>query len=522
MHRPKIACICPVLLAMFSPALLYAQEVVTVRPDDSLVVVTSSTIMGKLVGNAFVIGDGTLVVTAHHLVFEESEQGEHQMPGLVRLFSPYLGDDCEGAIVAADERLDLVVLKAPWRGHPALQLADDNSIVSAERLEIIGMPAVIHGLGPDRREPLPESLTFQREVLPVDFVAVRQQIPRFVSLSGVGRLGPGWSGSPILLPGTCEAAGCFTRLSRREGQEATSAEGPAISQVKRLVADAGKEESLRRAEAALPRAKDGVDVFLLTLAAYGDYSRDNYNSAFEAARKLIDMRPESAFAYSLAASAASKQGEPDQADKYYQKALALNPEAKALRIYYAQFLSERQPDKALEILQQMWRFAELRPYVGLLMFNILFERHEYERCSELLKEALKVNPDNAYLWINLGGCQLHLGETDDAIASATKAVELLPERGPFRGQLAHMLEKQGRLNDAERHFRELLQIEPDNPVVHMWLARFLAKHRRGAKEEALKEAQVALELPSRGGLSRKVIEKFISELKSESEEEPPK
>lgn len=522
MHRPPIARICPVLLAMCSSALLYPQERVAVRPEDSLVVVTSSTVMGKLVGNAFVIGDGTLIVTAHHLVFEESEQGQHQMAGLVRLFSPYLGDDCEGAIVAADERLDLVVLKAPWRGHPALALADDRSTTLAERVEIVGMPTVIHNLGPKADGPFLESLNFQRQQLRVDFVAVRQQTPRFISLSGVGRLGPGWSGSPMLLPGTSEAAGCFTRLSRREGQEATSAEGPAISQVKGLVIDAGKEGSLRRAEAALPRAKDGVDVFLLTLCGYGDYSRDNYDSAFEAAQKLIDMRPESAFAHGLAASAAEKQGQPDQADKYYQKALVLNPEAMAPRIYYAQFLSERQPDKALEILQQMWPFDKLKPYVALFMFNVLSGRSEFERCAEFLQEALKVDANNAYLWVNLGACQMQSGDAAAAITSTTKAVELLPERGPFRGQLARLLEKQGRLDEAEEHFRRLLGIEPDNPVVHMWLAQFLAEHRPEAKEEALKEAQNALELPTKGGLSREVIEKFIGDLRSQAEQEPPK
>jgi len=521
MNILKAGCVLFVFLVICSPALLYAPEAAPIRAEDSLVVVTSSTPMGKRAGNAFVIGDGTLVVTAHHLVFEESEQGEHQMPGLVRLFSPYLGDDCEGEIVAADKELDLAVLKASWRGHPALQLADDNSIVSAERLEIIGMPTVIHSLGPDSSEPFPESLTFQREVLPVDFVAVRQQIPRFILLRGVGQLGKGWSGSPMLLPGSCKAAGCFVRLHGTTRQKATSAEGLAISQVKRLVADAGKEESLRRAKAALPRAKDGVDVFLLTRCAYRDYLRDNYDSAFEKVQKLILVRPESAFAYALAGSAAQEQGKSDQAEQYYQKALTLNPGATALQVYYAQFLSKHQPNKALEILQQMWPFDRFKPHVALLMFNVLSKRGEFERCAEFLKEALKVNANNAYLWVNLGACQLQSGDADNAVVSLTKAVELLADKGPLRGQLAQLLEKQGRVNDAERHFRKPLEIEPDNPVVHFWLAQFLARHRPAANEEALKEAQIALELPVRKSLSRQVIEELISGLRSDSEQKPP-
>jgi len=521
MNILKAGCVLFILLGICSPASLYAPQAAPIRPEDSLVVVTSSAPIGKRAGNAFVIGDGTLVVTAHHLVFEESEQGEHQMPGLVSLVSPYLGQACYGEILAADEELDLAVLKAAWQGHPALQLADDDSIFSAERVQIIGMPEVIHGIGPDANEPFPESMTFQREVLPGDFVAVRQRTPRFISLRGIGQLGDGWSGSPMLLPGSCKATGCFVRLHGTKGQRFVSAQGPAISQVKRLVVQAGQEKSLHPVEHGLSRAKDATDVFLLTLHAYRHYLGRDYDRAFERARSLIGVRPESVFAYTLAASVAEEQTKFDDAERYYQEALRLDPNAANLKIYYAQFLSKHQPDKALEILQRIWQSDRYKPYVALLMFNVLSERGEFGRCAEFLNEALKVSPNNAYLWVNLGGCQFHLGEANDAIISLSKAVKLLPETGPFRGQLAQLLEKQGRLDDAERHFRKLLQIEPDNPVVHFWLAQFLAKHQPTAKKEALKEAQVALELPTRGGLPRQVIEKFISSLQSESGQKPP-
>ena len=108
----------------------------------------------------------------------------------------------------------------------------------------------------------------------------------------------------------------------------------------------------------------------------------------------------------------------------------------------------------------------------------------------------------------------------EEVVNYTKAVELLPERGPFRGQLAHLLEHLGRLDEAEKHFRELLNVEPDNPVVHLWLARFLGKHRPQAKDEALKEAKIALELPPRKDLPIDKIEKIIQELQSKTAPAP--
>ena len=510
------------LILLCRPIFIPAEEAVNISPEDSIVLVTSNTPVGKRIGNGFVIGDGTLVVTAHHLTLEESEQGEHQMPGLVRVFSPYLGNECDGEIIAANKELDLAIVKVSWLGHPALKLVDDNKITLLEEIEIIGMPSLIRSFDPNSNEPLTKTLDFQHERLPIDFVAVRQQIPQFVSLTGIGTLSHGWSGSPMLLPGTSEAVGCFVRVHGIKGQEPISAQGPAVSQVKRFAEKAGQTKSLVPMGEILSSPSNGTEVFLLILKTYHNYLRDEYNLAFKHAQKLMDVRSKSAFAYSLAASAAEKQNKTEQAEKFYQKALELDTNGTTAKFYYAQFLSERQPDKALEILQKLWQLDQYKSHVAILMNNILSERGEYQRSSELLKEAIKINPDNAYLWMGLGGCQVYMGDTNDAMTSMARAVELLPERGPFRGQLARMLEQSGRLDGAEKHFRELLKIEPDNPVVHFWLAQFLAKHRPDAHDEALKDARFALNLPAKGRIPRQIIEKLIGELQSLTEQELPK
>jgi tetratricopeptide (TPR) repeat protein len=510
-----------IILVLCSPVFISAEEAVKVDPEDSIVLVISSHPEGleKRSGSGFVIGDGTLVVTAQHLVFGESEQGGHQMPGLIMVLSPYLGDACYGEIIASDKGLDLAIIKVSWLGHPGLRLVDDDRITDLEEIEFIGMPAVIINFASDINEPFEEGFSLQHERLPIDFVAIRRGIPQFISLSGVGGLGSGWSGSPMLIPGTSDAAGCFVRVLVK-GQEPTSAQGPAISYVKHFVEKNGQEKSLVPKEKILSRPSDGTEIFLFALKTYQNYLRDQYDLAFKNTQELMVLRPESAFAYILAACTAEKQNKTEQAEQYYQKALELNPESITVKIYYAQFLSERQPDTALDILQQLWQFEEAKQHVALLMNNILFERGEYKRCSEFLNEAIKINPDNAYLWFSLGASQFYMGETDNAVTSMARAVELFPERGPFRGQLARMMEQTGKLDGAEKHFRELLNIESDNPVVHFWLAQFLAKHRPEAKDEALKEARFALSLPAKGRIPKQIIEKLIAELQSQTEQEP--
>ena len=519
MNKLKNVVLTTILLMACCEVVLLAETSTSIEPKDALVLVIMRSFMGRRAGNGFVIGNGRLVVTAHHLVFEKSEQGRHEMSGLVFVASPYLGDGAEARIVAADEELDLAVLEIPWKGHPALRLVDEAGLLSAERLVVTGIPETIRSIGPGAHEPLLESLDGQTEELAIDFVAVRRQIPRFISLSGIGKLGDGWSGSPMLLPDSDIAAGCFTVL-QIEGGERVGSRGPAVTQVRRLLKQGGREQSLMPSDSHLPQCEDGMDAFILLAQAYHHFLHDQYGWASDRIEKYIRLRPKSSFGYTQSAMIAEKQERFDLAEQHHQKALELNPEGMGSRFYYAQFLSSQQPDKALEIFQGIWHLDQLKPAVALLMFNILVERNQFQRAGELLNEALKLNPGNAYLWMSLGGCQYKSDKLDEAIANYTKAVELLPERGPFRGQLAHLLEQTGRLDEAEKHFRELLNIEPDNPVVHLWLAQFLAKHRPEATDEALREAQTALELPPRKGLPREKIEQIIQELQSQTAPAP--
>lgn len=509
-----------ILLVLCHPVFIPAEETVKIDPEDSIVLVISNPLSETRMGNGFVIGDGTLVVTAHHLAFEESEQGEHQMAGLIKVFSPYLGDECDGEIIAADKKLDLAIVKTSWLGHPALRLVSNEAIKDLDDVEVIAMPVVIRSFASDVNEPFEKGLDFQHEVLPINFVAVRQQIPQFISLSGVGKLGSGWSGSPMLLPGTSKTVGCFVRVHGIRGQEPTSAQGPAISLVKCFAEKAGYGASLHPTEVILSKAVDSHDIFLHAITAYRYQLRHEYNFAFEKAQQLIDVRPESAFPYGLAASILEKQNKSEQAEQFYQKVLKLNPDGIIAKIYYSQFLSEHQPDKALEILQQIWQSDRYKSYGAILMHNIFSVRGEHRRSREMLNEAIKLDPNNAYLWLSVGRCQFDIGNLNEAVSSIARAVVLFPEDGPFRGLLARLLEQSGKLDEAEKHFRELLKIEPDNPVVHFWLAQFLAKHRPDAHDEALKEAQIALSLPVKGRISRQIIEKLIAELQSHTEQEP--
>ncbi len=522
--RPYQCCLTAIALAVALASISGA----AITANDCLVIVHSTTPTEGRPGTGFTIGDGTLVVTAYHVVAEASEQGEHRMLGVIKILSPYLGRCCYANVVAADPLQDLVVLKIPWRGHPAFELVDDRQLLEATDLEIIGMLPVLSAVPPESRRPFPPSFTVERDTIEVDFVALRHEIPLFISLAGRGQVGPGWSGAPIVLPDTLEAAGCFVELNKSVSNNQLTCRGPALAQAKRLIEANNAAGSLIALKTHLPEASDGYRVARLFLQAHKALVREDYKDAWTKTRELLALRPKTSAFYVLAAQLYEKQLDFGKAKTSYEKALSLDPNTPVLRMLYGQFLLERDPARARAILESLWEHRRLRPWLVLIMGNQAQRRPAGDKhYMELLREALAVEPHNAYLWLNLGAAELQEGLSDEGFASMTKAVELFPERSSLRGQLARLLEQDGRLDEAEAQFSHLLKIEPENPVVYFWYARFLARHRPEARPVALEAAQRALALPPRHGLPRKEIEQLIEELRraepgaSEQEDRAP-
>jgi Tfp pilus assembly protein PilF len=493
-----------------------------VAPEAALVLVTSRSFGMAGAGNGFVIGDGTLVVTCDHLVTEQSRLGEHRMEAFVTVFSPYLGEACDARIVASDRKLDLAVLEVPWPGHPALSLADANAVMSARFARVVGLPATLMDLD-EGNTPGAERAVFpvDREELPIAYIGIRDHEPRLVAMEGVGRLGAGWSGSPILLPDSSVVLGCFASVSGVSmGSQSlrNEAKGPAVSGVPALLGEAFRDRAACPGPARRESPDDAREVCALALRAVNLVQREQYASAQEAARALVQHRPDSALAHKLLACGSEHLGQVEAAREEYQRAMQLDPNGLNIRLLYAQCLGAHgDPNGARQVLEPLWRSGRARDLVAIALVNLLGEQKEFARCFQILEEAVKSNPRNAYLWQQTAGCRMQVQGPAAAVEPLARAVELYPERGPLRGSLAHLLEATGDLDGAEKHFRTLLEVEPDNPVVYCWLAQFLCKHRPQAIEEALKAAEKALALPPRVSLPRRTIEQLIAEIRTRAE-----
>jgi len=489
-----------------------------VRPQDALVVIVSRNFVGMGAGNGFVVGDGTLVLTNDHVVVEKSSEGKHRVEGFVSVFSPYLGQACDVRILASDERLDLAVLEVPWKGHPALALADANAITSTRSARVLGLPTVIQRVEAwDAGGSSVEEFKADAEELPVGFIGARRGDPRVVMLTGTGRLRPGWSGSPMVLPDAGTAIGCFASIDATvRGSQVLrrDARGPAVCQVSQLLGDGWSGRLARSSQVRLDSPEDAHETCSLALKASALLRPGGYEWVPELIHAFLELRPDSVFGHRVLAYASEKLGHTDAARESYERALELDPNSFSVQLLYAQFLADNgEQEKAWRVLEPLAGSGRSNDLVTIALVNILSEQRRFDRCLQILENAVKVSPRNGYLWQQMAACRLQLRGPQAAIGPLTRVVELLPETGSFRGTLARLLETMGVLDEAEKQYRKLLEVEPENPVVYYWLARFLREHRPQARREALTVAEKALDLPPHSSLPKEKIEELIGEIR---------
>lgn len=115
----------------------------------------------------------------------------------------------------------------------------------------------------------------------------------------------------------------------------------------------------------------------------------------------------------------------------------------------------------------------------------LYQAGNYRAAVDRLKRAAKLAPTDERILNNLGLALCRLGKYDDAYKAFSRAV------GPLNGNLnmASMLERFAREDDAIRYYEAARQIAPTNTIA---LRRLADLYQRVGKENEAQDARVAL------------------------------
>lgn len=144
-----------------------------------------------------------------------------------------------------------------------------------------------------------------------------------------------------------------------------------------------------------------------------------------------------------------------------------------------------------QLIRVTWRTeANIDP---LRLAVLRLKAGDYPRGVQLLRLALKLNPEDAEVRYNLGMALSDLGQLDEAIAQLQRAVEIRPSVADTRVALGVALYRKGLVAEAKPVLEAALDLEPDNPYALRNLAGCLLKLSE-APDRAVQMLRKAMQL----------------------------
>jgi pentatricopeptide repeat protein len=479
---------------------------------------------------AFAIGDGTVLLTAAHCVTDLDEGGKQAVSAETVVISPYYGDVFEFEILAVDEKADLAVLKTGWPSHPALGLAGESELEPAREMLVAGYP---------QQEITKRLFRFWREIrmekLPVR--RVDEQKPDYaITLEAARFVGPGWSGSPMILPRSGKVAGVLGKLQTHTEKGLLvkrDVAGCSIRAINSLLDRSGVSEAAKRRPLELKPVENAQRAFSCAMEYVESCWNRDSRAWLSFARQLAELRPASVQARLFLAWGAqdaytmdpSKDELAVLAESSFQEAVRLGPNSAQAHAGYGDFLMLRQRHK--EALAETEAALAIAPGNDLALVNrmVILTRTDPAKAAEVGREMTDKHPKNAHYWFWYAGALLARDRNEEALAAARKAVDLNPD-GLYRGKLAEALARVGRLDEAEACYKRMTV---DCGCQQCWVqyAQFLIDHRSDKLEEAEKALETAKSKRNRLGVSKENLEKLrinldLAKLQSLEKESPEK
>jgi tetratricopeptide (TPR) repeat protein len=413
-------------LLIATPHLRSAAGQEAVSPSDAIVLVRTINTLRSTRGSGFVVGDGSWVVTASHVVSVDLGKGRRASDQTVLVYSPWTGRPSEAKVVAVDGVADIALLRLPRPGYPALPVErlEDTDAVNAlaalkdRPLRLFGFP-LTYGESTVAALARPEHNDSRlREI-------AKRGETNLCVLNPCPDAQPGWSGGPVVSLDRGAVVAVFHSLYQKgEGDPGVPA-GSLSGYLTSMLSGAGVADPKSFAAVkppAFPRAPRAAELM------------------------ASEMR-------SLAWSAA---GNWKKAEDEQNEILALQPEDVPARV-------ERG--------------------------RLLLARQKFRDAVTVLRDAVQRDPKSMLAHLTLGRALHQDYDPKGAIAELRAAVAASPGEVEPQLVLARVFEDNQKPDDAEKVLRQAMSDAPENPVVVFRLGTLLAQTAVGQKvreEEGMK------------------------------------
>jgi protein O-GlcNAc transferase len=116
----------------------------------------------------------------------------------------------------------------------------------------------------------------------------------------------------------------------------------------------------------------------------------------------------------------------------------------------------------------------------------------FSEAERIYRKILKIQPDNAGVYYELGTVLEARGSLDEAIINYKRAADIDPQFPGSYNNLGNILRKKGQLSESIDYYRKAVELAPDFAGSHYNLAQTL--HESGHIEEAVKYYRKAIQI----------------------------
>jgi protein O-mannosyl-transferase len=202
----------------------------------------------------------------------------------------------------------------------------------------------------------------------------------------------------------------------------------------------------------------GVSVgILLALAALTHRQIDFWNDNVRLWTRTLQVTNGNYLAEDNLGRALQAEGKPQDAMPHFERAAEIEPAYVFAYIHMGIYQHQqgdlqgalRQYQKVISLTaDDLAHYGEIRYEIFVNMASAYAGVSDFGRARECLESAVRLNPDNAEVWTNLGTMAQKTGEVERAIQAYSKAVKLQPTERGYR-LLAQALQQAGRQEEAQ-------------------------------------------------------------------------
>lgn len=197
-----------------------------------------------------------------------------------------------------------------------------------------------------------------------------------------------------------------------------------------IVADEAQQLALDNTQEGTPKPPENVKAQELYEAGLSALQAQNYRSASELLKLVVELEPKHKTAWNDLGNAYLAQRRTDEAIPAFKKQIEINPfDEFAYNNLGRAWWDKRDYAQATDSFQKQIEVNPLDKFAHRNLGMMYLEEHKNRVALAELEKAASINPQDAQVMVSLGQAQLELGDDVKALASFDRAVKIAPSPG---------------------------------------------------------------------------------------------